>query len=224
MTANTGATTVDFRSPELHPRFLHVPQEITHHARSHKDTHHSSKNTKQVIVIHDPYAAPYWQSPSNHPHEIATKHTLRPLILLTFLTSFSTPLPLHPFLLRPQRRYVAPEPGPSCCWPQHPFPTFVEQSNSHNQFRPYEDPEHDIWDEGDLPLLRALIRKSIMVESHNASHGDTRLDSEARRPRRLFNLLMRLTYLVAYLDSSTATFCLTRQSQQSCSTSALINT
>ena len=58
---------------------------------------------------------------------------------------FSTPLPLPPFLPRQQRRYVSQEPGPShCCWPQHPFPIFVEQSNSHNIFRPYEDPEHDI--------------------------------------------------------------------------------
>ena len=54
--------------------------------------------TNCLPVIRGPYAAPYGQSPSNHPHEIATKYTLRPLILPPHVLS---PRHYHPFLSAP---------------------------------------------------------------------------------------------------------------------------
>src|SRR5579863_9635671 len=128
------------------------------------------------LPLHWQYAAPYGQSPSNLPHEIDTQHTLRPLIhpphvlsphryhCLPFFPSRSSSM-LPPSMARPTTAADLNTPPP---------PSLNNQTPT-TLFQPSEDPDHDLGDEGDSPLLRVLIRTSAMVEYRNASHGSTRL-------------------------------------------------
>ena len=127
--------------------------------------------------------------------------------------SFSTPLPPLPFCPDPAvcciRAY--------CSRPRLPPPSSNNQTPT-TLFQPYEDPDHDLGDESELP--------SCSSPSENPSWSNLTMHltviqvSEARRPRRLFNSLMRRAHPIAYSWH----LCLTWQSQQNCSTSALIKT
>ena len=155
------------------------------------------------------------QAISQHlPHEIATKHTPRPLILPILLNCS-----LH---TATTASLSSPTVAAACClraWPvlpaadfnTHPPPSLSNQTPTTTLFQPHDDPD-------DLPLLRVPVRTSAMAEFRNA-------------PRRYKTLrhVDRIDYStrplpLAYLDSSTATLCLTRQSKQRCATFAFKRT
>jgi len=138
--------------------------------------------TSYPPVDHNPFAAPYGQLPSNLAHEIVTKHTLRPLILPI--------LPMCSLLTATTASLLAPTAAAACClqaWPVLLLPTSTSLSSLPSQlylncikiqitalevraaYPTCESPsEHPLW-------------------SNLATRPTEVQDSEARRPRQLFN-------------------------------------
>ena len=180
-------------------------------------------------MVHDPYTAPNEQYPSNLPDEIATQHTLRPLILPILLT-YTLHTATNAFLLVPNAAAAY------CLQAWHVLllltSTPPPPSLSNQTLTIYSN----------RMKVRITILKMRVTYSSSESPSEHPLwsnratrpmevqDSEARpRPRPVFNSSAYETdrphpLPLAYSGSSTATLCLTRQSQLSCSTSTLMTT
>ena len=80
------------------------------------------------------------------------------------------------------------------CQPQRPSPTSTEHSNFTALFQPYEHPDRELGDDGDLPLLRdpsTRFRESAQHVPHedagdNVRRGRITKCPEARKMRLLF--------------------------------------
>jgi chitin synthase len=106
---------------------------------------------------HDPFNMPYRQSPSpNHHESYATPsyplHTISP------------PPPPPPFHLQPQQQQqpyhtFTPDQSFSAADLNLPPPPLSNQTST-TLFQPYEDPDQEVEDMGDLPLLRAPSGRS----------------------------------------------------------------
>jgi chitin synthase len=104
-------------------------------------------------VGHDPFNAPYRQSPSpSHPDSYSSSYTLH-----------STPQPSQQYQLQPHQQQPLGSfpPDPSFSTSDLTVPPLPSLSNqtSTTAFQPYED-EHGMDDMGDLPLLRAPSGRS----------------------------------------------------------------
>ena len=109
-------------------------------------------------VSHDPYGVPYRQSPSPHHHEpyastpYSPSHTIPP------------PPPPQPFHLQPQQQHphvaFPPDQSFSSTDLNVPPPPPLSNQTSTTLFQPYGDPDNDLEDSGDFPLLRAPSGRS----------------------------------------------------------------
>lgn len=115
---------------------------------------------------HDPFNAPYRQSPSPNHHESPYATTSYPLHAIT-----PPPPPPQPFQSHLQQPYPTFTPDQSFNASDLNIPNVSQPRLSHQTsttlFQPYDDPDQDVEDMGDLPLLRAPSGRSQETLSMN---------------------------------------------------------